>query len=40
MGSFDSMISGSWQDWSFVVGYVGLLVFVIGVTLWKSGRSD
>ena len=38
MGNFDDLgTSGSWQDWSFVVSYVGLLAFVIGVTLWKSG---
>jgi hypothetical protein len=40
MGNFDQMVTGSWQDWTFVVGYVGLLVFVIGMALWKSGRSD
>jgi hypothetical protein len=39
MGSFDSMggaVSGSWQDWSFVVGYVGMLMFVIVMALRRS----
>jgi len=39
MGSYDRMISGSWQDWSFVVGYVGLLVFVI-VRVLQTKRSE
>lgn len=37
-GDLETFGTGSWQDWLFVVGYLSLLLFVVGMVLQRSRR--